>query len=89
MSQLVCDHDLFAVFIETGLLDELYRWLEANQILRIGLWMDEPITIVDGPDGRVLHYTVVVGDVEADPVATEPRSSPLLVEPPAHWPAAE
>ena len=85
MTRIVCTH--VDPFIDAGLLDELYRWFDANQILHVRLDGSEPISIIDGPDGRLLQYAVTVS---ADgPVVTEVRTSPLVVEPPAHWPAAE
>jgi hypothetical protein len=89
MTTLVCDNALFDVFIETGLLDELYAWFDAHGILRVGLYLSEPITIVDSPDGRMIRYTVLVGDPEAEPPVTEARACPLRVEPPAYWPGGE
>lgn len=89
MTTLVCDNTLFDAFIETGLLDELYTWLGANKILRVGLYLGQPITITDGPDGRTIHYAVLAGDPEAEPPVTEARSCPLLVAPPAYWPGGK
>jgi hypothetical protein len=89
MTRLICDNTTYDTFIETGLLDELYAWFDAHGILLVGLHLSEPITIVDSPDGRVIRYTVLVGDPEADPPVTETRACPLRVEPPAHWPGRE
>jgi hypothetical protein len=84
MSHIICDNQTIDIFDNDGLFTELYDWLRANGLMEIGLCMGEPVTVADSPDGRVICYTVRVGDPAGD--VTAPRTSPLLVEPPASWP---
>ncbi|WP_371095046.1 hypothetical protein [Streptomyces sanglieri] len=87
MTQLVCNEELFDQFIESGLLSELDTWWQANGLIWSDYWVNAPVTIeTDLQGNRTLHYVASIHEAGGPTVKTVPRSTPLLVEPPAHWP---
>ena len=88
MSQLICDDDLFDVFLARGLLEELCEWWDANRLECH--YVNDPVTVETTGDGRrVVHYSTPVGRTgRGRCTSVERRTAPLVVEPPGHWPSA-
>mgnify|MGYP001600438197 CR=1 FL=1 len=92
-ARLISDRALFGEHRDAGRIDELCDWARANSLNPSDVAADEPITIEDTPDGRVIRCHVYMTDGSGNKLKPQgggpeiqERTTPLVVEPPDGWP---
>lgn len=91
--RLITDKALWDLHQAQDRIKELCDWVRANGLSPEDVAAEEPLTIEDAPDGRVIRCHVFVTNEDGVKVRpqdggphTEERTVPLAVEPPDGWP---
>jgi hypothetical protein len=93
VKRLISNKTLWGLHRGQGRAEEISAWAAANSIDPDTVSTDHDLIVEDGPDGRAIRYqayllTLDGAKYHVDGVGTamEERTTPLVVEPPEHWP---
>jgi hypothetical protein len=92
--RLITSKTLWGLHRAQGRAEEISAWAAANGIEPDDVSTNHDLIVEDGPDGRVIRYRAYLLTLDGakyhvdgqDGAASEDRTVPLVVEPPAHWP---